>query len=207
MKYVYETRKLNFQLVPSTCWYSNLRSILPNWSEISNYIRKPCKCSICGSEKQMNELHAHEVWSYDDTNHKQSLKSIICVCEDCHNSIHIGHSNVEGIGDQALQHYVEVNNITKEQADEDYKEAFRIWSIRSKFKWTLDESELYEKVKGLTGIDCDISNPINGRYYAKVPYDAKEQAKKFGARWDSERKMWYFMSEEARKNWNECEDH
>lgn len=207
MTYVYETRKLSFQLVPQTSWYSNLRSLLPSWSEVSNYIRKDCICSICGSKKPMNELHAHEVWYYDDVTHTQHLKYIICVCENCHNSIHIGHSNVEGIGDKALQHYIKINNLTKEQADRDYKEAFRIWSIRSKFKWTLNESELYSKVKELTGINCDLTNPINGRFYANVPYSDKDNAKKFGARWDGERKMWYFMSEEARKNWNECKNH
>lgn len=207
MKHVYETRKLNFQLVPQTCWYNNLRSLLPNWSEISNYIRKPCKCSICGSEKMMDELHAHEVWCYDDENHTQYLKDIICVCEDCHNSIHIGHSNVDGLGKMALKHYSEVNDLTEEQTAKDYLEAFHVWEERSSFKWTLNESELYSKVKELTGIDCDISKPINGKYYAKVLFYEKEQAKKFGARWDSDRRMWYFMSEEARKHWYECEDH
>jgi hypothetical protein len=207
MKYTYESRKLNFQLVPRSCWYVNLRSVLPNWSEISNKVRKPCICSICGVKKPITELHAHEVWSYDDVTHEQHLADLICVCEDCHNAIHIGHANIEGKGAIALQYYMKINGLTKEQADRDYREAFIVWGERSTHKWSISESEIYAKVKELTGIDCDINKPINGRYYAKVPYDQKDQAKTFGARWDSDRKMWYFMSEEARKNWYECEDH
>ena len=36
--YPYETRRLNFQLVPRTVWFHNLRAVLPNWEEISKKI-------------------------------------------------------------------------------------------------------------------------------------------------------------------------
>lgn len=203
----FETRKLNFQLVPSTCWYKNVRSIIPNWNEVSNYIRRGCKCSICNAIKPISELHAHEVWQYNDTDHTQHLKEIICVCEACHNSIHIGYANTQGIGDIAIKHYKEVNNLDYETVRKDYDEAFHVWEERSKFKWTLSEHEILKRVEELTGINCDLTNSVNGRFYANVPYYDKDNAKTFGAKWDPERKMWYFMSEEARKNWYDCEDH
>ena len=68
--YRYEQRKLNIQLIPQTSWYKNLRSILPNWKDVSEHIRNTqTVCQICGSN---DCLHAHEVWEYDDEKHEQS---------------------------------------------------------------------------------------------------------------------------------------
>ena len=41
------------------------------------------------------------------------------------------------------------------------------------------------------------------RIYTLVSYYEKDQAKPFGARWDPERKSWYFLSEENKQEWEE----
>ena len=59
--------KLNFELVPDGCWYSNLRSILSKrqWDFLKSEARERAggKCMICG--KKTDKLDAHERWSYD----------------------------------------------------------------------------------------------------------------------------------------------
>ena len=197
--YEYETRKLSFQLVPSTCWYTNLRSILPNWPEISYNVRLNHTCDICGS--RLGPFDAHEIWDYDDISHIQSLKNIICVCKDCHNVIHIGHAQIEGTAEQAYEWYIKVNNLTEDQADRDIKEAFYIWEKRSQYNWKLYKDDLIKKTEELTGIKCDLEDPINNKYYANVSYKDKEIAKKYGARWDNNRKLWYFSSAEKRNKY------
>ena len=197
--YDYEKRKLTFQLVPSTCWYTNLRSILPNWSEISYNIRLKNQCDICGTKS--DTFDAHEVWKYDDIAHIQSLDKIICVCKNCHNVIHFGHTQIEGDSELAYEWYKKINNLTDEQADKDIGEAFTVWEYRSKFNWKLNKVELFNRVEELTGISCNIDMPINGRYYAKVAYKDKDNAKKLGAKWDNNRKLWYFLNEDARNKW------
>ena len=184
-------------------WYNNLRSFVPNWAEISTKIRSKCTCEICGYRGEISEFDAHEVWKYDDKDHVQSLSKIMCVCKPCHSTIHIGLSGLNGTLDQSLQHYQEVNGLTKEEVNLDYAEAGKVYHSRSMFEWTLDKEKLIKDVESLTGISCDLSKPVNGRYYENVPFDLKDTAKSFGARWDSERKMWYFMSEEARTKWKE----
>lgn len=200
--YNYEKRKLNFQLVPSTSWYTNLRSILPNWSEISNKVRQLGKCEICGTEYDIKDLEAHEVWEYDDNTHKQSLGKIICVCKECHNTIHIGHAQVIHKEKEALAHYQKINGLDKNETLLDEAEAFAIWSERSEYQWTVDEKQLKARVKSQLGIECDFDSAIDGKFYAFVTYEDKDKAKELGAKWDAFRRMWYFNDKESRDNWN-----
>ena len=197
--YNYETRKLNIQLVPSTSWYSNLRSILPNWSEISYLVRKPCKCDICGKIGELNDFDAHEVWKYE--HNMQSLDKIICVCKDCHACIHMGHTLIEGDSKKAKQHYMRVNNISLEECENDIEDAFDVWEVRSRLDWFINEPKLIKQVEETYNISCDLSKPIDNKYYANIPYKLKEKAKSFGAKWDNNRKLWYFTSDMAREKW------
>ena len=151
----YEMRKLQFQLVPQSAWYKNLRSLLLNWDDISKYVRRPGKCSICGENTPY--LDAHEVWSYDDANGSQKLKEIIPVCKQCHNAIHIGHANVTGKGDEALMHYMLINEISTKEAKADLDDAFFVWERRSAHDWHIDTEQISEAVKRQTGIDAIVN--------------------------------------------------
>ena len=106
--------KLNFELVPEGCWYSNLRSILSksDWEIIKTSVRKKAdgKCSICGAKAKV--LHAHEVWSYDEKNAVQKLEKVIAVCPDCHSVIHIGFTQLKGDEKRAEEHFMKVNGCT-----------------------------------------------------------------------------------------------
>ena len=59
--------KLDFELVPDSCWYSNLRSILSKkqWDVVRReaYARANGRCMICG--RKATRLEAHERWRYD----------------------------------------------------------------------------------------------------------------------------------------------
>ena len=70
--------KLTFQLVPSGCWYANLRSVLPKaeWDRLRRaaYARAGGRCSVCGAA---GRLEAHEIWSYDDKTHVQKLEDVV----------------------------------------------------------------------------------------------------------------------------------
>ncbi|MDE6076045.1 MAG: HNH endonuclease, partial [Clostridia bacterium] len=71
--------KLNFELVPDSCWYSNLRSALPQgaWDVIRKkaYARANGKCMICGAPTARPE--AHEQWEYDDEKGVQKLANVV----------------------------------------------------------------------------------------------------------------------------------
>ena len=198
--YKYETRKLSIQLVPRTAWYDNLRSRLPNWSEISKQVRSIGYCEICGNTT--SSLEAHEVWKYDDIAEIQSLDHIVCVCDKCHKSIHFGHSLIAGCADEAFNHYKKINNLTDKDAEADIAEAQSVWRKRSQHDWTINKKQIIDKIYEQLGIVCDFDAPINGRYYAFVPYVEKDDAKQLGAKWDNDRRMWYFLDEQKRISWN-----
>jgi UDP-N-acetylglucosamine transferase subunit ALG13 len=65
------------ELVPKTCWYSNVRScVSPNDWDI---LRKECftlinnLCEICGGKGNKWPVECHEVWEYDEANKIQKL--------------------------------------------------------------------------------------------------------------------------------------
>ena len=103
--------KLDFELVPDGCWYSNLRSILKpkQWDVVRRdaYARAGGKCMICG--RPATRLEAHERWSYDEKNGIQKLEDVIAVCHSCHSVIHIGRTQLMGDEDKAIAHFMKVN--------------------------------------------------------------------------------------------------
>lgn len=106
--------KLDFELVPDSCWYSNLRSILSRaqWDFIRKdaYARAEGKCMICG--RKVARLEAHERWAYNMETETQILTDIIAVCHLCHSVIHIGRTQLVGDEDRAIKHFCFVNKCT-----------------------------------------------------------------------------------------------
>ncbi len=106
--------KLDFELVPDGCWYSNLRSILSRaqWDFIRKeaYARAEGKCMICG--RKVTRLEAHERWAYDMETKTQILTDVIAVCHLCHSVIHIGRTQLVGDEDRAIKHFCFVNKCT-----------------------------------------------------------------------------------------------
>lgn len=104
--------KLNFELVPDSCWYSNLRSLLSpaQWDFIRReaYSRAGGKCMICGAPTA--RLEAHEQWSYDEEKCIQKLENVVAVCRSCHEVIHIGRTQLTGGEARASGHFMKVNN-------------------------------------------------------------------------------------------------
>mgnify|MGYP003571325081 CR=1 FL=1 len=143
-------RKLKFELVPDSCWYSNIRTILPK--KVWEYIKKDVKsrangrCEICG--KQTSLLDAHEVWSYDVKSATQKLENVIAVCKDCHAAIHIGRTSLVGNAERAEDHYMKVNGCTYTEMRADLNKANEEHKKRNLIpEWKLDVSFLAEKYK------------------------------------------------------------
>ncbi len=106
--------KLNFELVPDSCWRSNLRSLLkPSaWDILRKraYAKSGGRCMICSAP--VKRLEAHEQWEYLEDKKVQRLKSIIAVCHACHSVIHIGYTQLNGNEEAAAKHFMKVNGCT-----------------------------------------------------------------------------------------------
>lgn len=140
--------KLLIELVPSTCWFSNVRSEVTKkqWDWIKKQVFGQAwdTCQICGGAGSSHPVECHEIWHYDDEQLIQKLMGMIALCPACHQVKHFGLAQINGKGEQALKHLMEVNNITQKRAEKHIKNAFQRWAERSKKKWELDISHLSE---------------------------------------------------------------
>jgi hypothetical protein len=132
-------------LVPSSCWFTNVRSCVDqrDWERLRRMVlqRADNRCEACGRGEARPEqrwLEVHERWSYDDRARVQALRRLICLCTDCHRTTHFGLAQVRGLAQQALTHLMTVTGMSRPQADEHVRTAFRLWEQRSRTTWVLD---------------------------------------------------------------------
>ncbi len=143
--------KLTIELVPSTSWFSNLRSLLSaaEWDKI----RKGCykhanyKCEVCTEVGPAHQVECHETWEYDEKTGIQKLVGLIALCPNCHETKHIGLAGIKGRRNEAVAHFCKVNNCSTPDAEKYIEDAFSIWKKRSQQEWSLDISLLEELKK------------------------------------------------------------
>jgi len=144
--------RLEIDLVPSTAWYSNLRTKISRkeWDKIrkKSYAEAGHKCMICRAEEKLN---CHEIWEYDDEKYVQKLKDFIALCDDCHMIKHIGFASIQankGLLDmeKLIKHFMIVNNVDRKTFDEYHEKSFEIWKERSKSKWKTDLAEWFNLI-------------------------------------------------------------
>ena len=145
--------KLKIDLVPSTAWYSNLRSKISRseWDKIrkQSYIDANHKCAICSADGKLN---CHEIWEYDDEKHIQLLKGFIALCDNCHMIKHIGFAGIQASKglldmDKLVEHFMKVNGCDRRSFEEHHKKCFEVWRERSKNKWKTNFSKWTSLVK------------------------------------------------------------
>ena len=138
--------RLTIELVPSTCWYTNVRSNVTTkeW----DIIRKKCYanannvCEICGDvgtkQGYKHNLECHEIWEYDEQNKIQKLIGLIALCPNCHTTKHPGLAQMKNrmhIVEKQLQ---KINNMSYAEVQIYLTSAFKLWEERSKYNWTLN---------------------------------------------------------------------
>jgi hypothetical protein len=138
--------RLTVELVPSTCWFSNLRSELSKdeWDRLrrATYERAGQRCEVCGQKGSAHPVECHEVWEYDDKQHVQRLAGLVALCPACHESKHMGYASTTGRSAQARTHLARVNGWSMDSVELYLEAEFEQWSIRSQHEWTLDLSWL-----------------------------------------------------------------
>lgn len=134
--------KLEIELVPSTAFYSNLRSILTpaDWDIVRKLVYKNAdyKCEICGGKGEKHPIEAHEVWIYDDVKHTQTLAYVQGICPLCHEAKHIGLAQIRGFGERAKETLMRVNELDKTRVLSYIKEKFTEWHERSRHQWSIN---------------------------------------------------------------------
>jgi hypothetical protein len=141
--------RLTIELVPKTCWFSNVRNHVSNeeWKAISRQVSCGAlnRCQICGGRSPIGaRVECHEVFLYDEQTRTQKLVSLVALCRPCHSVKHIGRTQMEGHEPEALVQLATVNGWTHEQCAEYVDEAFAVWRKRSENQWKIDLSFIQE---------------------------------------------------------------
>jgi Domain of unknown function (DUF5710) len=135
-------------LVPSTCWFTNVRSCVDEnqWDALRSmvYRRAGNRCEICGAPRGQGRerLEAHERWSFDETTCTQALRRLIALCWSCHRATHFGFAEITGTSAEARAHLQAVNGWSTAEVDAHIEWAFSLWGERSAHDWHLDLSIL-----------------------------------------------------------------
>lgn len=142
--------KLMFELVPEECWYANLRSVLKpaDWDKIRKaaYARAHYKCSVCG---RSGRLEAHERWRYDEERAVQTLETVVALCKNCHEVVHISRAQLTGRGDEAMEWFMKVNECSQSEFHEALQKTNEEYLRRNRVEgWTTDISWLKDQLKG-----------------------------------------------------------
>lgn len=144
--------KLKIELIPASSWNQNLRSLLKKdmWENLRKkvYNKYNYRCAICGSDGQ---LHAHEVWKYDDENHIQRLKNIVALCQMCHLVKHIGFASLQSNNqntnyEKVVKHFMKVNSCDRITFQKHYDQAIKKFEERSRYEWLLDLHKLKNEI-------------------------------------------------------------
>ena len=142
--------ELFVDLVPSTCWFTNVRSCIDrrDWDRLRHmvYRRAGNKCEACGAERDPGAgrwLEAHERWRYHEAKRVQQLARIICLCTFCHEATHFFFTaEVRGHRHRVLQQLMDVNGWSVDIAEQHVRTAYKDWERRSVTYWSLDLSIL-----------------------------------------------------------------
>ncbi len=134
--------KLSVELVPKTCWFSNVRDHVDKntWDALRSqaYRKAGHRCEVCGGRGSRWPVECHEIFEYDDQAHIQTLIGLVALCPNCHEIKHIGLANIRGRGREAREHLAKINGWTPEQTRDYLRDVAARWRERSKHHWQLD---------------------------------------------------------------------
>lgn len=146
--------KLGVELVPRSCWYSNVRTNVSSaeWNLCKRYVRDRSGdvCEICGGRGRRWPVECHEVWEYEEKAgatpfpviRTQRLLDLIALCPQCHEVKHIGRAEAIGNLRRAERHLMTVNGWTNSATRAYLEVVFDVWRRRSLHDWALDISML-----------------------------------------------------------------
>ncbi len=147
--------KLTIELVPETSFYKNVRSEVKR--SVWDKLRKECyrnagyRCEICNGRGPNHPVECHEIWEYEDLTeplrvYKQTLKGLISLCPSCHSVKHIGLARILGKYEEAVAHFIKINQISERDANDYIYHMFELWHKRSKVLWKVDISWLDKRL-------------------------------------------------------------
>jgi len=134
--------RLSIEPIPEGSRLASLANLLPPWQwdriRRSVYQRAGYRCQICGREGM---LHCHEVWQYNEQASCQWLRGFAALCKDCHDVKHILFSRDIARHTKLMRHFITVNHIGLQEAEEYLRAARQLQQKFDQRRWTVNYGE------------------------------------------------------------------
>lgn len=128
--------RLSVELVPTTCWLSNLCSLMREraWKRLAAEVAEDYgwRCEVCGGRGRQHAVECHEVWFYDDARRVQLLMRLQALCPRCHRVKHLGRTASLDYGEQACAWLAHIDGWNPATTDRYVDAVFSQWSVRSR---------------------------------------------------------------------------
>lgn len=152
---------LTCELVPSSTWGENVRSLLTRsqWDRVRRFVYAQAGgvCEVCGdvgtNQGRRHALEAHEIWQFCEHTHTQTLTGMIGLCPECHRVKHTGRAFATGAHMRVIRHLGRVNGWTPEQVHAHISHAFDEHTRRSAHMWSVR----YDGLAAYTGPGLPLS--------------------------------------------------
>lgn len=162
-----KSRPLPFQWIPKFNLAARTAMKKYYWDKLSKTLRERADyvCAYCGERHpEPYGTDLHEEWNYlvdENYNGTFELKSLKCVCKNCHNVCHPGAAAYfEGKGiDEVIERYCRINNVDEDTAKIDYvlTKLYRNTLAAQVNEWKLEDGIL-DKIENEYGVKCYSKN-------------------------------------------------
>lgn len=166
------TIRLQVELVPGTCWGSDLSTLMSerSWQALRMRAAEDAVyvCRCCGSDGGEHPLATNERWAYDDELHVQRLVEMLTLCWKCR-AVFRYQESAEHRWERACEAWLrEVNGWDHATADHYVEQMCNICCSREHFEWALDLRALqsYDVTPEMLGV----------RDYVLFPHERRELA-------------------------------
>lgn len=173
-----EDLKLTINMLPKGAWNNDFSKTLSkkDWDELRNFALKRAngKCEICGYKT--SDLDVHEEWDFSIKKKTQTLKQIIAICSKCHGVKHFKNSVRLGYGEEAQEHFMNVNNASEMEFASHLNKSLLEYNERnSVYRWKIAAN--LEKFGG-SGIEIKQNNiPLIKNPYENINWNEYDYLK------------------------------
>lgn len=165
-----DSRQLPFQWIPKFNLAARTAMTDYYWQKLSKTLRERANyvCAYCGERHPESYGTAlHEEWRYglnkvdDKWIGTFKLKTLKCVCKNCHNVCHPGAAaHFEGKAiDEVIERYCKINDVDEDKAYEEFlmTKIRRDMLAKNVSEWKL-EDDILDKIENEYGVVCYSKN-------------------------------------------------
>ena len=145
--------RLTIEPIPTGSRLASLAKLLPRdqWDRIRRamYRRARYRCEACA---RRDRLHCHEVWHYNRRTGYQWLRGFRALCPRCHAAKHITFVSCPHRREDLLGHFMAVNRLAREEAEQHLRDALRCQRELDKRQWIISYGDYNLRMPSLADL-------------------------------------------------------